>query len=188
MVVMTLLAILAAAVTPVFRGALSGVRAEDKARDLVAMLEYAQARAITDAVEYRVYIAPTLNSYWLERAQMRRGRAVNFRPVNDAVVERINLPESTQLAEPRAAGQAELEEGPAMALALRVDHPGGRGRGLAAGRAGLAQHDAASGQRHTACDGAPDGAAAHDDDIGCAGHARDYRGTIRAPWPTVTGC
>ena len=102
MVVMTLLAVLAAGVTPVFRGALSGVRAEDEARDLVAMLEYAQARAITDAVEYRVYVAPTLNSYWLERAEIRGGRAVNFTVVTDQVVKRTVLPPTAQLAEPRA--------------------------------------------------------------------------------------
>lgn len=105
MVVMTLLAIMTAAVTPVFRGTLTGVRAEDEARDLVAMLEYAQARAITDAVEYRVYLAPTLNSYWLERATMRNGRAISFSVVNDTVVQRINLPENAQLAQPRARRQ-----------------------------------------------------------------------------------
>ena len=102
MIVMTLLAILTATVTPVFRGTLTGVKAENEARDLVAMLEYAQSRAITDAVEYRVYVAPTLNSYWLERAQMQNGRPVSFAVVTDTVVERVNLPVNAQLAEPRA--------------------------------------------------------------------------------------
>lgn len=105
MIVMTLLAIMTAAVTPVFRGTLTSVRAENEARDLVAMLEYAQARAITDAVEYRVYIAPTLNSYWLERAQMRNGRVTGFQTVTDQVVERTTLSTAAQLVEPRARRQ-----------------------------------------------------------------------------------
>ena len=66
MVVMTLLVIMSMTVTPVFRGSLSGVRADHAMRDLFAAMKNAQAAAITEAVEYRVYFAPEENSYWTE--------------------------------------------------------------------------------------------------------------------------
>lgn len=102
MIVMVLLATLTAMVTPVFSGTLSGMRAENEARNLVGLLEYAQARAISDSVEYRVYIAPTANTYWLERAIMHEGRAVSFEFVEDKIVQATELGENVQLAEPRA--------------------------------------------------------------------------------------
>ncbi|MFP6583851.1 MAG: prepilin-type N-terminal cleavage/methylation domain-containing protein [Candidatus Hydrogenedentota bacterium] len=102
MIVMSLLAVITAMVTPVFRGTLMGIRAENEARNLAGLLEYAQARSITDAVEYRVYLAPTINTYWLERAVMREGRSVSFDFVEDMLIESTKLGDSLQLAKPRA--------------------------------------------------------------------------------------
>jgi hypothetical protein len=102
MIVMSLLAVLTAMVTPVFNGTLRGIRAENEARNLAGLLEYAQARSVTDAVEYRVYLAPTINTYWLERAVMREGRSVTFDFVEDTLIESTKLGETLQLAKPRA--------------------------------------------------------------------------------------
>ena len=102
MLVMTLLAILTAMVTPVFRGTLSTVRSENGVRDFVATLEYAQTRAITDAKEYRLYLSPTLNGYWLEHAVVRDGIAVDFETFTDALPFKATLPDSLHLSTPKA--------------------------------------------------------------------------------------
>lgn len=80
-VVMTLLAIMAMTVTPVFRGSFSGAKADHAARDLYAGLKAAQERAVTEAVEYRVYFAPKTNEYWTGHAQVGRSGTVEFQPV-----------------------------------------------------------------------------------------------------------
>jgi prepilin-type N-terminal cleavage/methylation domain-containing protein len=67
-VVMTLLAVMAMTVTPVFRGSLAGARADHAARDLFAEFVAAQERAVTHAVEYRVYLDQRKNSYWVAHA------------------------------------------------------------------------------------------------------------------------
>lgn len=88
-VVLTLLAIMAMSVTPVFRGSFSGAQADHAARDLFADLKAAQANAVTEAKEYRVYFAPKENRYWTAHATRNRAGEVYFEPVpllQDAVV------------------------------------------------------------------------------------------------------
>ena len=102
MVVVSILAVITAMVTPVFGATFKGIRSENEVRNLVSYLEYAQQRAVTDSAEYRVYFAPQLGVYWMERAVVRDGLSVAFVMVDDVNVEEAKLPESIALAVPRA--------------------------------------------------------------------------------------
>lgn len=64
-VVVVILGILTAAVTPIFSGALGGTKVDHSIRDLVATLKYAQAAAVNEVRDYRVYFNETDNTYWL---------------------------------------------------------------------------------------------------------------------------
>ncbi len=66
-VVMTLIMIMSAAVMPIFRGSLSGVKAEHSRRDVISVLKFAQERAVTDSVEYRFCFDREEGEYWLMR-------------------------------------------------------------------------------------------------------------------------
>ena len=66
-VVVTLIAILTGAIVPIYRGSMETVRTEHGIRDLVALLKYGQERAVTDSTEYRLYLNPEDNEYWLAR-------------------------------------------------------------------------------------------------------------------------
>ena len=67
-VVLSILAVMALSVSPIFRGALRDARAEHAVSDFVAVLNYAPSRAITDSVEYRVYVDAEARTYRLLRA------------------------------------------------------------------------------------------------------------------------
>ena len=67
MLVMTILALMTAMVSPVFSGTFSSLRSEDGVRTLVETMEFAQSRAVTDAHEYRLYLASKGGQYWVER-------------------------------------------------------------------------------------------------------------------------
>jgi prepilin-type N-terminal cleavage/methylation domain-containing protein len=64
-IVVTLLAVMAMTVTPVFTGSFGAARAENAARDLHAELVAARERAVTHVVEYRVYFDEKENTYWV---------------------------------------------------------------------------------------------------------------------------
>ena len=89
MLVMTILALMTAMVTPVFNGTLSNMQSENAVRSMVTAMEYAQNRAVTDAKEYRVYLAPRSNQYWVEKVNAGNGSNA---PSADAVGD--TLPES----------------------------------------------------------------------------------------------
>lgn len=96
--VMTLLAILTAMVSPVFRGTLSNMRSENALRDFVATLEYAQTRAITESNEFRLYLTPQQNSYHLERAITHEGHPPSYEPIQAAIPTGDTFPNSVHLA------------------------------------------------------------------------------------------
>lgn len=99
---MSLLAILTTMVTPVFSGTFRGIQAEDETRNLVSFMEYAQNRSVTDAAEYRVFLVPAANMYWLEKAVVRDGASIDYIMVEDNLAEEKTLPERVELAVPRA--------------------------------------------------------------------------------------
>ncbi len=66
-IVLTILAIMSAAVVPVFQGTFASVEGDHAVRDFVATLRYVQERAITDSIEYRLYLDPENNQYYVMR-------------------------------------------------------------------------------------------------------------------------
>jgi prepilin-type N-terminal cleavage/methylation domain-containing protein len=102
MIVMSLLAIITAMVTPVFSGTFRALQAENETRNLAAFMEYAQMRSVTDAAEYRVFLVPEKSIYWLEKAVVRDGAAVDFVMVEESLVEETILAEVVEMAVPRA--------------------------------------------------------------------------------------
>ncbi len=102
MIVMSLLAIITAMVTPVFGGTFRSVQAENETRDLVAFMEYAQMRSVTDAAEYRVFLVPEMSTYWLEKAVVRDGVSVDYVMAEDNLAEDTTLADLVEMAVPRA--------------------------------------------------------------------------------------
>ncbi len=102
MVVLTLLAIMMAAVVPVYRSSHESVRADRALRDLVAILKFAQERAITDATEYRVYLDPEEGAYWLMRMTGIEDGEKVFQVLDELYAGRRRLPEKLAMEKPRA--------------------------------------------------------------------------------------
>jgi prepilin-type N-terminal cleavage/methylation domain-containing protein len=102
MIVMTILAVITATVTPVFSGTFNEFKAENETRDLVSFMEYAQNRAVTDVAEYRVFLVPAMSICWLERAIVRDGVSADFEVVKDDLIEERLLPDLVEMAVPQA--------------------------------------------------------------------------------------
>lgn len=66
-IVVVILGVVLAGVAPMYRGSMTWVRTDRAVRNIVALLKYGQERAMTDAVEYRLYLDPDKRSYWLTR-------------------------------------------------------------------------------------------------------------------------
>ena len=93
MIVMTLLAIMALGVVPVFRGSLANARADHAARDLFAEIKAAQESAVSEGVEYRVYFDLKQNSYWPARPGITKEGERGFLPVDVPGGEAIRAPD-----------------------------------------------------------------------------------------------
>ena len=102
MIVMTLLAIMSLMVTPIFGGSLSGARAEHSMRDLYASMKSAQARAVTEGVEHRIYLQPDENSYWLAHAAYSPKGEIAFEPLPGRSGEVVELPRDLEMKRPNA--------------------------------------------------------------------------------------
>lgn len=98
-IVLTLIAVMAMTVTPVFRGSLAAARADHAARDVFAELVSAQERAVAHSAEYRVYFDRKKNSYWVAHAPFdaTEGYAVieNIDGKIVAIPERLNIAKVT---------------------------------------------------------------------------------------------
>ena len=91
-VVMTIIAVITASVIPVFQGSLSTTEANRAVRDLVSLMKYAQSRAVTDAVEYRVYLDERKNGYWMMRLEKEEFGDKYFERLGDQDGEFFPLP------------------------------------------------------------------------------------------------
>jgi prepilin-type N-terminal cleavage/methylation domain-containing protein len=101
-VVLGLLTIITASVVPVFSGALTSVRKQHHIRDMLAVMHYAQNRAVLDTLEYRLYMDIDVNAYWLERyAGEEEGEAV-FTELLERETSRHTLPEGLVMLKPDA--------------------------------------------------------------------------------------
>lgn len=67
--VVTLIAIISSVVVPIYSNSLKTVNADYAQRDIIALLKYAQERAITDTTHYRFYVDETKRQYWLMRLE-----------------------------------------------------------------------------------------------------------------------
>lgn len=98
--VLTLLAIISSAIVPVFSRSLVSIHGKHSQREIIALLKYAQERAITDTVNYRFYCDPELNQYWLMRLDDQNGNRV-FVEVTDKTGMRKTLPGNVKI-EPKS--------------------------------------------------------------------------------------
>ncbi|MCP4641106.1 MAG: hypothetical protein GY851_11760 [bacterium] len=100
---MTILALMTAAVVPVYQGSLSWTQRDRAVREFVAMMKYAQERAVADAAEYRFYVNLDKGTYWIMRAAPPEKDAeagadeVEFVPVTDAGATGRTLPATLSL-------------------------------------------------------------------------------------------
>ena len=101
MIVMTLIAIMALSVAPVFRGSLARARADHAARDLFAEIKAAQESAVSEGVEYRVYFDLKKNAYWPARPGVTKDGEWAFLPVDVPGGEAIRLPDRLSIDEVR---------------------------------------------------------------------------------------
>ena len=99
MIVLTLLAIMALGVAPVFRGSFARVRADHAARDLFAEIKAAQERAVSEGVEYRVYFNLKENTYWPARPGLSKDGEPGFVPVETPGEDPIRAPDRLVIAD-----------------------------------------------------------------------------------------
>lgn len=83
MVVLTLIAILTAAIVPEMRGSLEGTLLRSSSRKLVEILALANSRAVSRNETHRVYFDIQKGHFQLERQAGRSARPVGFFPVQD---------------------------------------------------------------------------------------------------------
>lgn len=98
-VVVTLLAILGMTVTPIFKGSFGSIRGDHAMRDLFAVMKAAQADAIVEAVEYRLYLDTDKDRYWLERGAYSREGYLEFERVDWRDGVEVLLPDSLDMVE-----------------------------------------------------------------------------------------
>ncbi len=101
-VVMTFIALLTAAVIPLYQGSLTRVRQDRATRDFVAYLKYAQERAITDGTEYRFYFREDERDYWVMRLDKMEGKDKIFVYPDEGAGEIKHLPEGIEFDRPKA--------------------------------------------------------------------------------------
>ena len=108
-VVMTIIALLTAAVVPMYQGSLTRVLQDRATRDFVAYLKYAQERAITDATEYRFYFRDEQRDYWVMRLDKVEAGEKHFVYLDEGAAEVKQLPEGIEFERPKARFDKDLE-------------------------------------------------------------------------------
>ncbi len=64
-VVLSLMAIISAAVVPVFSSSLTGLKQNDALRNLVSLIQFVQEKAVSESQVYRVCFDTEANTYWV---------------------------------------------------------------------------------------------------------------------------
>lgn len=101
-VVLTLLTIISASVVPVFSGALMSTRKQHHIRDMLALMRYAQDRAVLDTTEYRLYLDMEAGAYWLARYAGKEKGVPVFSEVTEREASRHTLPDGLVMLKPDA--------------------------------------------------------------------------------------
>jgi len=108
-VVLTLLSILTSAIVPVFAGSLESMRRDQAVRELLAVLKFAQERAIADSAEFRVYINEEKGVYWIESLQVAEDGARTFEELGESFTDPWVLPESIEFKKVKARDDRERD-------------------------------------------------------------------------------
>lgn len=66
-VVVIVLAMMTAAITPIFRNTIVRLKTEQGIKDFITAMQYAQERSVSDGREFRIYLDDRGNRYWIER-------------------------------------------------------------------------------------------------------------------------
>lgn len=104
-IVMTLLAILMAGVTPIFRESITELRQKRVVTDLLSVMKYAQERAIADGVEYRFCMDRQKEKYWVERFSKLVGTEKEFIMAPDGLLKPVTLPDAVRFAQISAVSE-----------------------------------------------------------------------------------
>ena len=107
-VVLALLGIMTAAVVPIYAGSLEFVRSDHAVREIIALIRYAQERAIIDVAEYRLYIQPREGAYWLAREQYDADGRRLFAELDETVGRAVHLAPKVAFLEPNARTDIEF--------------------------------------------------------------------------------
>lgn len=101
-VVLSVVGILSSLVLPVFVRSISSMRVQNAQNDFVAALAFAQERAVSESREYRVYLDPRENAYWIARHVGFKGDEKIFEPVEERFGAHRHFPDRIELERPRA--------------------------------------------------------------------------------------
>jgi len=103
-VVLTILMGMTMMIMPVFKGALSEAEVEQSMLDMHAMIKSARSLAMSEGNEYRIYVNPKENRYWIGRwsGLNKKGERV-FAPAPGVREPIVRLPSSVKLMRPNKA-------------------------------------------------------------------------------------
>ena len=107
-IVLTILAVMSAAAIPVFSGSLGTVESDHAVRDFVALIKYAQERAVTDLREYRLYLDPEKGRYFLMTLQRTAEGKKRFKALDEKQGEALFLPSRLTMKKPSAKKDRKL--------------------------------------------------------------------------------
>lgn len=108
-VVMTLLAIISAAVVPIYANSMAAIQMRGAGNDFVARLSFVQEKAVAESCEYRLYIDDKAGTYWVAvLTGTEKGEKV-FEPVDADYGRRTTLPEFLKLERIKARKDRELK-------------------------------------------------------------------------------
>lgn len=108
-IVMLIITTMAMAVMPIFRDTYADLKEETTVQNILTAMKYAQARAVTDGIEYRIYFSPKKNAYWLMRQTVTEDFKRDFEPVQDRHGHYTVLPDKFILEKPKAHRDRENE-------------------------------------------------------------------------------
>jgi len=92
LVVMTMIALITAAVVPVYGAGMNALRKRSVKNELVGLIQYAQQQAVTESREYRILFDEEQKRYWAVRWVRAEEDEEMFEPVEEAWGQERELP------------------------------------------------------------------------------------------------
>lgn len=97
-VVTIIIAVLSAAVLPVFSTSFRSLRVRNAKADLLATLAHTQECAVRDSREYRFYVDQKAGAYWVAAYAGTVDEEKVFNPIEENWGKRVELPEPLRMA------------------------------------------------------------------------------------------